>query len=250
MRRCPLRRDPRNGRRTLAVLAWLVPVLLAGACGDPPGPKTPTLDLTYAPSPPVPGQRLAIRMTGTDLGVVDLFQGSELLARVVNPLDGVVPPELYVYQARNAEPPRAVVYDSQGNRTDVAGRPGGVVVPKAPADGGAEGGEPKTFTRTCRGFADVTANGADAGPTCGPSGLAVALTVRNATAGFLEVSATTFEAGVCKTLSLVRIGAGEDRVVPSIFDNQTVTLERGGGGGVSRFRIAAGEAGPCNLLVE
>lgn len=223
-------------------------VVVTGACSDPPGPKSPTLDLTYAPSPPVPGERLAVRITGTDLGVVDLFQGTELLARVVNPLDGVVPAEFYIYRARNAEPPRAIALDARGNRIEVAGRPGPIRLPKVGEDGGALV-EP-TFTKTCRGFTDVTATAPDAGATCGPSGVSVSLTLRNATGDFLDVNGTNFEAGTCSDLGLVRIAPRQDRVVPRVFDNQTLTLRRGDGTLISRLRIAVGEAGPCYLLVE
>ena len=198
----------------------------------------------------MPGERLAIRMTGSNLGVVDLFQGSELLARVVNPLDGVVPADFYVYSAKNAEPPRAVALDAQGNRIEVAGSPGGVVVPKPPADGGTEGGPMTSFTKTCRGFNDVTAVSPDAGAICGPSGALVTLAVRNATGGILDVYGTSFDAGVCKTLPLARLAVGETRAISPVFDNQTLTLQKEDTTLVARLRIAPGEAGPCNLLVE
>ena len=50
--------------------------------------------------------------------------------------------------------------------------------------------------------------------------------------------------------TLARLAAGEQRAVASVFDNQTLTFQKEDTTLISRLRIAPGEAGPCNLLVE
>lgn len=254
-----------EGRRLL-VKAVLALVLGAGAtvatglgCSDPPRAKSPELELGYAPNPPVAGERLAIRLTGSNLGVVEIYQGQALLARVVNPLEEQVPSDFYVYRAIDATPPRAVAFDPYGNRVEVAGKPSGTVPPPSdagPRDAGAsdaskvDSGPTTTYTKTCKGFTETTSVPEDAGPVCGPSGLLVKLALYNKTGEILDVYATTFQAGTCGSIGLARMFAGEERSIPNLADNQTLLLQRSDGTVIRKLRVAPGETGPCNLLVE
>lgn len=251
-------------RRSLS-RALLASVLGAGAalatglgCSDPPVAKSPELELGYAPSPPVAGEPLAIRMKGSNLGVVEIYQGQALLARVVNPLEGLVPADFYVYRAIDSTPPRAVAFDPYGNRVEVAGKPSGGVPPPTdagPRDSGTDAsktdaGPTTTYTKTCKGFTDTTTVPDDAGPTCGPSGLSVKLALSNRTGDVLDAYSTIFQAGTCGTLGLARMSSGEERTITNLADNQTLILQRADGTVLRKLRVAPGETGPCNLLVE
>jgi hypothetical protein len=257
-----LRRNASRLVRKVAVVLALGAasvVTLGLGCSDPPRAKAPEFELTYAPNPPVPGERLAVRLSGSNLGVVEIYQGSALLARVVNPLSEQVPADFYVYRALDATPPRAVAFDPYGNRVEVAGRPSGTV--PAPSDAGVkdaavadaskvDAGPSTTYTKTCRGFTDTTSLPEDAGLPCGPSGLAVQLAVFNKTGEGLDVFATGFQAGVCETIGLARMFVGEERTLTKLVDNQTLTLQKFDGTVIRKLRVAPGETGPCNLLVE
>ena len=248
---------------TRALLAF---VLGAGAtftvglgCSDPPRAEAPEIELAYAPNPPVAGERLAIRLTGSNLGLVEIYQGQALLARVVNPLDQQVPSDFYVYRAIDSTPPRAVAFDPYGNRVEVTGKPSGTVPPPSdagPRDAGGsdaskvDSGPTTTYTKTCKGFTETTSVPEDAGPTCGPSGLLVKLALYNRTGDVLDVYSTTFQAGTCGSIGLARMFAGEERTITNLADNQTLLLLRSDGTVIRKLRVAPGETGPCNLLVE
>ncbi len=252
--------------RRLLARALLACVLGAGAagtvgvgCSDPPRAKSPELELGYAPNPPVAGEPLAIRLKGSNLGVVELYQGQALLSRVVNPLEEQVPSDFYVYRAIDATPPRAVAFDPYGNRVEVSGKPSGnVPLPKDAGSRDAGGsdaskvdaGPTTNYTLTCRGFTETTNVPDDAGPTCGPSGLLVKFALYNRTGDVLDVYSTTFQAGTCGSIGLARMFAGEERAITNLADNQTLLLQRSDGTVLRKLRIAPGETGPCNLLVE
>lgn len=148
------RRAPRV-IRALAGVALACGVVVA--CGEE-RPYPASFAFTANPLPPAPGQPVQLAFSGENIGLVEVFQGSELVTTIVNP--AVELSEVHVFTARSAAIPRAIAWGVNGARFEVEATRGGQapqVKPEAGPDGAVIPPE------ACGAAADI-GTAPDAGP--------------------------------------------------------------------------------------
>ena len=88
---------------------------------------------------------MQLTFSTSHIGLVELYQGSEKLADVVNPRDDRN--DLYVFVAKSAEVPRAVAYGGGGQRFEAVATPGVKGPPPPDASPTRPGGADSTRVR-------------------------------------------------------------------------------------------------------
>ena len=148
---------------TLRRAAAAVPVLaLLFACSEKEWDEKPgTLELYATPLPPVAGQALTLGVVGTNVGPVDVFQGDQRVASLVN-VDTSNRVDFQVIAVSNAVPKAvAVAYDFKRLEaqaapfTTVPRVPDGGLVDAGPRDAGAAVDARPTFVEDCPGLVSL-----------------------------------------------------------------------------------------------
>lgn len=240
-------------RRSLAFVASLSLLAIAASCGDDPPTKQPVLSLAYRPNPPVAGQPIELEVKGSNLGVVEIYQGADLLTRIVNPPEKDVPAGFFTFIAKSAVPPRGVAYDADGKTVEVTAVPAiGQVV--TPVDSGApivdsgpivppDPGPRPEFTTTCPGFQDL----GDGGLECGPTTTAMTTTFRNERAGELTIWYGITQFNICNARRF-NIDPGEEKAGTFSDDHYVEIYE--GNVRLAGYRVRKGASAPCFLVVR
>jgi hypothetical protein len=158
-------------RRELFAASIIVGAIVA--C-TPEKPYTATFTFTANPLPPVPGQLVQFSFDANKVGLVELFQGTELVGVVVNPSEFL--DDIYRFPAKNALTPRAVAYGVNGAVIEVEATRG--FTPPKPVDAGPVDAPttPTVPTESCSNSTEVTPD-VDAGTGCATFG-AVLVNVR------------------------------------------------------------------------
>lgn len=229
--------------------ALAVAVITFAACT----PETGTdahFAFTVAPLPPVAGAPMQLTFSTSHIGLVELYQGSEKLADVVNPRDDRN--DLYVFVAKSAEVPRAVAYGGGGQRFEAVATRGvkGPPPPDASAPDGTVDAAP-TFAEDCATATDLTAS-ADAGTSCATfGGLLVNVRVVNRRPGGVEVFRDQWSPPTppCSFTPLVNVGSVGVPVPLNLLDNGVLRFVDPTSGQVIRqVRIAQGAK--CDLEIR
>lgn len=244
-------------RRLAHLFAAGCGVALVVACGSTPAPKEPRLTLRYTPIPPVAGEPLTVKLEGSDVGVVDLYQGGELLGRLVNPLSRDVPAGFFVFTAKNGQAPTAVVFDTDGRRIEFGASSAGGVVP-GPVDASAidtgtptppptttqEPPPPIQYVKTCPFLQPAP----DAGYQCDTPSSTVTGIFKNPTGNAMRVDYSDF-VGVCSTRSF-EIPANDARSW-TFNSNQTIEItDKTTLAKLRVYRIPNGASGNCNVEID
>jgi hypothetical protein len=214
-------------RRELAFVCAAAAVVVACKADKP---YTASFTFTANPLPPVPGQIVAYTFDSQYVGLVEIYQGADLVGEVVNPTDDL--DAIYQFVAKSSETPHAIAYGVNGARIEVDATRGAGKAP--PVDAGADAvtpppPPPPPTPESCPGATAVTPD-ADAGTGCGTYGaLLVPVQIRNDRATQLWIyrdqwgappTPCTFQpAGVVdtgKTLSLPTLENGVLQFVDSV----------------------------------
>jgi hypothetical protein len=248
---------------TLRRAAAAVPVFaLLFACSEKEWDEKPgTLELYAAPLPPVAGQALTLGVLGTNVGPVDVFQGDQRIASLVN-VDTTKRADFQVIAVSSAVPKAvAVAYDFKrleaqaapfttqpsvpdGGLVDAGPRDAGVRDADAP-DVGAVDAAP-AFVEDCPGLVTVADPNA-----CAPAAAGnVELTVRNDRPSTVVAYAySPKDGGTCSVTTL-----------SPFFQSNRTTTTFPAGGAILEFRdngfligfrkIQLPTQGTCKLLLS
>lgn len=161
-------------RRELATLAAVFAIV---ASCKPEKPYDASFTFTANPLPPVPGRDVQYSFDATYVGLVEIYQGDELVGTVVNPVDEA--DAIHVFPAKSALVPRAKAYGVNGKIIEVEATRGS----SPPGDAGGASDvvapPPGPPPESCPGAADVTPD-LDAGTACGTfGGTLVPVKIRN-----------------------------------------------------------------------
>jgi hypothetical protein len=163
----------------------------------------PTMTFFAAPLTPEPGKPVDFSFGSTaDVGLVEIFQGDERVATVVNPTVAA-PPEYLRFVARNTSVPRAVGYAVNGVRIESTAT---VYVPPPPPPPLPDAG---AFKDDCA--AAVTLPASPPGmPACGDAktSFGVDVTIDNTLAGPVLIYNTNFPPDQCTASAHGSIPAG------------------------------------------
>jgi hypothetical protein len=246
---------------TLRRAAAAVPVFaLLFACSEKEWDEKPgTLELYAAPLPPVAGQALTLGVLGTNVGPVDVFQGDQRIASLVN-VDTTKRAEFQVIAVSSAVPTAvAVAYDFKRLEaqakpfTTQPSVPDGGLVDAGPRDAGVrDAGAPDVgavdaapaFVEDCPGLVSVPSP-----DVCTPYRPGnVELIVRNERPStVVAVALSNVDGGPCR----------ESTLTPDFPANRTVTAYpwsgmvvefRSAGSATALRRVQLPAAGTCKLL--
>lgn len=237
----------RDRRYRGAALASVVAVVGAFACGAEEKVPTASLRFLATPLPPVAGEPVACSLEGRGIGLVEIYQGSELVHVAVNPF-GDAPGGFYGFVARSTERPRAVGYAQDGVRIEREAESGFVRKP-APADAGADASPPPSTepeVDACPASEEIDP---DAGATCGgPGGLAVQVRVRNLRSGDVLVRRTRQPPNACERETVARIVSGT--TYPFVAFDQTVLAFEDPTNGTTFRQVKLTFGGSCDLVLR
>lgn len=235
--------------RRLASASFALMAILA--CGSKDLALHPALQISATPLPPTPGQPVSFDLETTDIGTVEIYQGDELVSRVVNPTQDA-PPGFYRFIAKSDAVPRAVGYGLNGAKLDATAKLASGPAP-GPVDAGKDAKGPPPvmhLTEKCPVASPHTSD-PDAGPmdVCGgPGGLLVMLRVENLASYPVDVYRTAQPPNQCSFEGRLRIYPNTIEST-TLFDRNIVRFIDGESGGLLReYEMTTG--GSCDLVFQ
>jgi hypothetical protein len=231
-------------RSELALAIAVAGATLFVACrGDHEHVPEPAMTFFASPLPPEPGKPVDMSFgTTVDVGLVEIFQGDELVASVVNPT-APAPPEYLRFVAKSALVPRAVGYAVNGARVESTAT---VYVPPPPPPPLPDA---SAFKDDCVGSVTLPPSAVGM-PACGDAklGLGVDVQIDNALQGPLGLYTTNFPPNQCMATSRGAIPAGTTFTLRS-YEGEVIQLVDETSSTTKReLRITKGSA--CQVVVR
>lgn len=148
---------------------FAAPLALAAIVScTPERPYSASFTFTASPLPPVPGKPVLYSFDASRVGLVEIYQGEELVGTIVNPSETFDP--FYIFPAKSALTPRAIAYGVNGARIEVEATRGTARPPAVDAGSSdATAPTPAEPTESCGNTVDVTPD-LDAGTGCATFG--------------------------------------------------------------------------------
>ncbi len=245
-----------NATRLRAAAALPLLALLL-ACGEKEWEeKSGTLELYASPLPPVAGQALTLGVLGTNVGPVDVFQGEQRIATLVN-VDTTKRVDLQVIAVSSAVPKAvAVAYDFKRLEAQAApfttqpSVPDGGLVDAGPRDAGAVDASPvdaaPPFVEDCPGLVSL------ASPTaCNPETVdTIAVDVRNDRPNTVAIRVYAApDGGTCLRVAGTALFNGNQQMRAELQRGATVEfVDRGATTAFRTVRLPS--QGPCAIRLS
>lgn len=233
-------------RRTFRLGVVLVAV--GSACSEEETPADQHFEFTFKPAQPVAGEPIEFEFDARNVGLVELFQGSELLSVVANPQRFTnTPIGFYRFTAKSSDVPRAVAYAGYGAILRVSGRAVGGGLSPVPTDAGTPDAP---LSESCPGLEDLSF-AEDAGFPCGTVSTGfIRLRIENRRTYPVDAYHTPQPPqDTCAYAALVRVFPGATEQV-TVFGGNIVRLFDGDKNQeLRRFRLTQA-GGACDLVMR